>query len=315
MDQQVVGPPADLDLALVRIGLAALVEGHHHCARAVLADESGVLEERLLALFQADRVGDAFALHALEPGFDHAPFRAVDHDRDARDVGLGHDQVEERCHGLFAVDQAFIEVDVDDVGPVLHLLAGDGEGGLEVAFLDQLCELGRSGDVGALADDLEGRRRRPRRFGGLCGLRLGRRAAKRQKLKTAEVAAVDGRVALMGLRPLDDSADGGDVLGGGAAAAAQDVDPAVVGELADGVGELAGRHVVSAKRIWQTRVRVATDPGLRDAAHGLDIRAHLVRPEGAVDAHADQRRAMNRGPEGFDGLPAQGAPALVGDGG
>ena len=33
------------------------------------------------------------------------------------------------------------------------LLAGDGESGLEIAGLDEFVELGRAGDVGALADN------------------------------------------------------------------------------------------------------------------------------------------------------------------
>ena len=51
--EEAVGALADLDLALGRLGLALLVEGHHDDRRAVAADAARVLEEGLLALLQA----------------------------------------------------------------------------------------------------------------------------------------------------------------------------------------------------------------------------------------------------------------------
>ena len=72
------------------------------------------------------------------------PLRAVDHDRHLGDVGLGGEQVQEPRHRLLAVDQAGVHVDVEDVGAALDLLAGDGEGGLVVALLDQPGELAAS---------------------------------------------------------------------------------------------------------------------------------------------------------------------------
>ncbi len=92
-----------------------------------------MVQELLFAVLQADRVDDRLALHALQPGLDDRPLRAVDHDRHARDVGLGGDQVQELGHGRFAVEQALVHVDVDDVGAAFDLLAGDGDGLLVVA--------------------------------------------------------------------------------------------------------------------------------------------------------------------------------------
>src|SRR5206468_4499411 len=67
----------------------------------------------------------------------HLPFGAVDHDRHARDVRLAGDQVQETHHGCLAVEHGLIHVDVDDLSAVLHLLAGDGEGLLELAVQDE----------------------------------------------------------------------------------------------------------------------------------------------------------------------------------
>src|SRR6185369_3677838 len=94
LGQQLVGTLADGELALSGLGLALLVEGHHYDRGAVAAHFARMIEKRPLAFLEADRVHDRLALHAFEPGLDHRPFRRVDHDRHARDIGLGGEQVE-----------------------------------------------------------------------------------------------------------------------------------------------------------------------------------------------------------------------------
>ena len=140
LGEQLVGALADGDLVVGGDGLALLVEGHDDDRRPVAPDQPGLLQEFLLALLQADRVDDRLALDALEPGLDDRPLGAVDHDRDVRDVRVGGDQVEEPGHRLLAVDQAFVHVDVEDVGAALDLLAGHRQGGLVIAALDQAGE-------------------------------------------------------------------------------------------------------------------------------------------------------------------------------
>ena len=140
LGQELVGALADLELALGGVGLALLVERHHHHGGAVAAHLPRVLEEWLLAFLHADRVDDGLALHAFQPGLDHRPFRGVDHDRHARDVGLGGDQVEEGDHRLLGIEHALVHVDVEDLGAVLDLLARDLERRRIVVGLDQLAE-------------------------------------------------------------------------------------------------------------------------------------------------------------------------------
>ena len=89
IDQQIVASPRDLRLALQRVGLALFVERHHDHRRAVAADERRLVQERLFALLERDRVHDRLALHALQTCLDHVPLRRIDHHRHARDVGLG----------------------------------------------------------------------------------------------------------------------------------------------------------------------------------------------------------------------------------
>ena len=75
LGQELVGALADLEFARRGLGLALLVEGHHHHGGAVAADLLGVVEKGPLALLQADRVHHRLALHAFQPGLDHRPFR------------------------------------------------------------------------------------------------------------------------------------------------------------------------------------------------------------------------------------------------
>ena len=160
--QQLVGPAADRHLALDGVGLALLVERHHHHRGAVAQDLARVCEERRLSLLHRDRVDDRLALHALEASLDHVPLRRIDHHRHPGDVGLGGDHVEERHHRLLAVEQALVHVDVDDLRAGLDLLARHRQCGLVVAGLDQLAEPRRAGDVGAFTNIDEGLRCRSR---------------------------------------------------------------------------------------------------------------------------------------------------------
>jgi hypothetical protein len=150
--QQVVGALADLGLAGEGVGLALLVEGHHDHRGAVLAAQAGLAQELGLALLHRDRVDHALALDALEAGLDHAPLGRVEHDGHAGDVRLGGDQLEELLHRGHGVEHRLVHVDVDDLGAVLHLLAGHRQGVVEAAFEDHPRKGARAGDVGALAD-------------------------------------------------------------------------------------------------------------------------------------------------------------------
>ena len=149
-------------LALERVRLAALVERHHDHRRAIAPHQLRLFEELRLAFLERNRVHDAFALHALQPGLDHRPLRRVDHHRHLRDVRLGGDEVDELRHRRDAIEHPFVHVDVDDLRAVLDLLLRDRERFLVLPAEDQLRELRRAGDVRALADVHEIRLRRLR---------------------------------------------------------------------------------------------------------------------------------------------------------
>ena len=191
----------------------------------------------------------ALALEALEPRLDHLPLRGVDHHRDPGDVGLGGDEVQEGPHRRGGVEQRLVHVDVDHLRAVLHLLARDLERRVVVAALDQLGELRRAGDVGALADVHE--------------QRVG---PDRERLEPGEprVAAASRhgarRQALHRLR------DGADVRRRRAAAPAHDVEEAAGRELPQHRRHLLGALVVAAEGVGEAGVGVAAHRHVGDRA-------------------------------------------------
>ncbi len=66
LDQERVRSLADLHLPLDRLRLPLLVERHHQRGGAEAPDATGLVEERLLTLLQAERVGDALSLDTLQ---------------------------------------------------------------------------------------------------------------------------------------------------------------------------------------------------------------------------------------------------------
>ena len=296
-DQQVVGAAQDLDLPLDGLGLAALVEGHDHDPRAVAADRPRLLEEDLLALLQRDRVDDPLALEALEPRLERREAGAVDHDRQARSLRLGRDQVEERGHRLLGVEQVGVHVHVEQVRSAAHLLERDGDTALEVVRLDEPAELRRARDVRPLAHHDEARVR-----------------ADDERLETGEARQPRGLRHVTGRKPFDRSRDLARVLRRRPAAAADEVDETVLGEGAQEPARIPRLLVVEPERVRQARVRMAGDVGRGDVREALEERPHLGRAERAVDSDDERLCVLDRDPERLGRLAGQIAPAPV-DGG
>ncbi len=297
IDQDVVGAFADLFLARFGVGLAGFVEGHHHHGGTVAFAQLGVMDELLDAFLHADGVDDALALDALEAGFDHFPLGGVDHDRHAGDVRLAGNQIEEGHHGLLRIEHAFVHVDVDHLGAGFHLLQGDFEGFGVVVFADQPGETGGTGDVGTFADVDEQR------------LAIdGERLQARQTAGLGNVRDLARRVTGHGL------GDGFDMPRRGAAAAADDVQEAALGEFFDDFGGLRRQFVVFAEFVGQAGVRVRRHISVGLVRQLFEVRTQLAGAQGAVEAHGNRLGVADRVPERFGGLARQGAAGGVGDG-
>ena len=213
--QQAIGALADLNLATGGVGLAAFVECHHDERRAVSPDDSCLAKEVLFAFLQADRVDDRLALDALQARFEHRPLRAVDHERQPRDLWLHRNDVQERSHRRLRVEHSFVHVDVEDVRAAANLLEGN-RGRIEVLLVrDHAGETLRSGDVGPLADDDQ--------------RRVGTHGQRLQPGEVRQVIGLGSRVHALWLtrasrrHPIDRFADRPDVRGRRPAAASKDV--------------------------------------------------------------------------------------------
>ncbi len=295
--QDPVGAAANRHLALLGVGLALFVEGHDDDGGPVGTAKAGVAQERLLALLERDRIHDRLALDAFQPGLDHFPFRAVDHHRHAGDIWLGGDEVKVRGHNLRGVDQALVHVDVDDLGAVLDLVARHLQRRRVVAGGDQLAEPSGAGDVGALADIHEGNflRQRERLEPG----------EPHQRLDLGHLARWVLRHRLR---------DGADMLGRGAAAAADDVDQPLARELVDLRRHELRTFVVGTEGVRQAGVGIGAGEGVGDLGDLGEVRAHRLRTESAVQAHGKWPRMADRVPEPGRGLAGEGAAREVGDG-
>ena len=118
-------------------GLSLLVEAHDDDGGSHALHVAGMADERLLAFFERDTIDDALALHALQSGHNDAPLAGVDHHGHTGNVGFRGDEVQEVGHLVLGIEQRVVHVDVDDECSVAHLLAGDADGLVVVALLDE----------------------------------------------------------------------------------------------------------------------------------------------------------------------------------
>mmetsp|Transcript_656 Transcript_656/g.1781 ORF Transcript_656/g.1781 Transcript_656/m.1781 type:complete len:563 (+) Transcript_656:3249-4937(+) len=116
LHQDAVGALAHANLVLAAGSLARLIKCHHHNSSTVLLHDAGVGAECILALLEADAVDDALALRALQPGLHNLKLAAVNHERHTADLRVCNQQIDKPGHGVHAVDQAVVHVDVQNVG-------------------------------------------------------------------------------------------------------------------------------------------------------------------------------------------------------
>ena len=297
LDEQVVCPAEDLELAIRRLCLPALVERHHDDRRPEPAHLARLGEELLLALLQRDRIDDPLSLDAPKPRLDHRPPGGVDHDRQPRHLRLRRDQVEERRHRLLAVQELGVHVDVEQVRAAAHLFERDVDRLLPVAALDEAPEARGARHIRPLADHHE-----------------RRVVVDRERLEAAEARAPVGggnhprRDALHLLRDL------ADVLGRRPTTSPDAVDEAVEREAAEQLARLLCRLVVAAEGIRQACVRIAEHRHGRNPRELGEKRPHLGGSEGAVHRDRERVGVLDRDPERLHRLAGQRPSAAIDDG-
>jgi len=297
--EQPVGAAADLHAAVGGLGLPALVEGHDDGGGPVAAHLPRLLEEVGLPLLQRDRVDDALPLRRLQPRLDHLPARGVDHQRQASDLRLGGQQVQEGPHGGDGVEHPLVHVHVEQVGAAAHLRAGDLEGGRPVGAADGVGEAPAAGHVRPLPDHDE------------VAVGPEHERLEPRKARPAVPGGNGARPHAVPLRPVERRADGRDVRGGRPAAASDEVDQPLAGERLQQGRRFVRGLVIAAKGVRQAGVRMAGDARVGDPRKLLQEGADLPPAERAVEPDGDRPGVADRGPESVDRLAREGAAALV----
>ena len=86
--QQIVGACTNFLTTLERVGLTFFVKSHHHRCGPITTAQLRLFEERLLPLFEGNRIDDRLALYAFKSRLDYRPLGTINHDRHTRDIGL-----------------------------------------------------------------------------------------------------------------------------------------------------------------------------------------------------------------------------------
>ena len=121
--------------------LALLVDEQADHGRAVLAGQAADPVEPValgLAVLEVGGVEDGPAAEALEAGLEHLGLGGVEHQRDRDLGGVAADQL---VHVERAVAAHVVDADVEDVGALLLLVAGDLDAAVPVGGQHRVAEL------------------------------------------------------------------------------------------------------------------------------------------------------------------------------
>src|SRR5216683_5088933 len=288
-DSQLALAGKSLGLELVFINAAA-----HDGGAEIVSDGNNFLE-LFLAIFEVDGIDDGFALAIREGPGDGAGVGGVDHHRR---FYFADEFFVERRNVLLLVALGALQADVDNVRATAYLAAGNFAGFFPLFFGDEIFEEAGADDVGALAHE-----QGARAVLGFDGLDAG----------------IDGAVLFRGtmarLFAFGHLRKGADVLLGGAAAAADEIEPAVIDKFLELGSERCWRLEVLAFFVGQPGVGIAGDTFAGELAERANVVGHEFRAGGAVHAEGERLGEAQRSPHGFDGLSGEhGAHGLDGDG-
>ena len=138
-------------------GLAFLIDEQAHHRGAVLAGQrQHPVQARPLALavFQVGRVEDGSTADPLQAGLHHVGLGGVQHQRGGHP---GSEPTGQLVHVGGAVAPHIVDAQIQKVGALAHLVAGDLEAAVPVGLQHGVAELAGAVGVGALTHDEKGR--------------------------------------------------------------------------------------------------------------------------------------------------------------
>ncbi len=176
--------------------------------------------DAFFAVFEVHGIEDAATAGEFETGFHDVGVGAVEHEGDGEGVDESFDDFV-HIAGAVAADE--IDAEVEDMGAVADFVAGHGDEGVEVIFLEEAFELSGAVGIGSFGDDEVA--------GILADVGGGDEAGD---------LGFRGDGAGFGFSCAEGGGEGLDVGGGGAAAAADDIDAEVFDETDHSAGEVGG---------------------------------------------------------------------------
>ena len=246
--------------------LSALVDATHHERCAKPAGERDDLLEPLLPVFQVDR---------------------VDHQRHS-DLLDQHLEQAAQIGNLVAI--RLLRGNVDHVRASLYLRARDFRCLVPLLLGNQVAELLRPEDVGALADDYG-----PHVVGDFQCVDAGKRAPSPRR----DLARLEARRDLR--KP-------GNVAAMRSAAASHQVQPAVLAETPKRPRQHLGRLEVLAALVGKAGIRHARHARARELRQGADVVRHELRTRRAVEPEVEEIDVLERDRERVDRLTRQHGP-------
>ncbi len=265
IDENTVCAAANSNATLERVGLTLFVERHNDHGGTHRLDKARMFDKRRFALFEADGVDYTFALQAFKSGLDDVPLRRIEHERHARDVGVGRKEVDEMTHLRLGVEHSVVHINVDDLCAVFDLSSSDVARLIVVFFVDKSQKLTAARHVTSFADVDE------IAFGGNVD---GVESCEGETLRNVGHDSRTVAACQVGERA--------DVFGRRAAASADDVRRAIGKNTFDVSRHHLRRFVVFAQCVRQSGVRVDDCRESRFGGKFGDERSHRVGAEAAV---------------------------------
>mmetsp|Transcript_911 Transcript_911/g.1852 ORF Transcript_911/g.1852 Transcript_911/m.1852 type:complete len:226 (+) Transcript_911:158-835(+) len=128
LHQNVIGALANADLVLLCCCLTFFVKSHHHNCCSVLPQQGGVLNEQLLSNLEGDRVHNALSLAPLETSQHNLKLGGIKHERHFGNLWISHSNLDKLLHGSQTIQETIININVNYMGTILHLLFGNVHG-------------------------------------------------------------------------------------------------------------------------------------------------------------------------------------------
>mmetsp|Transcript_9613 Transcript_9613/g.35640 ORF Transcript_9613/g.35640 Transcript_9613/m.35640 type:complete len:434 (+) Transcript_9613:2110-3411(+) len=272
--EQIVGTLANFKFTLTCGCLSLLVEGHDNYSSTVASDQSCLLEEFLLSLFERDGVYNAFSLKASKPGLDNLHFGGVHHHWNFGNFWLRSNQFAEAIHCKFSIQKTFVHVDIENLSSFLNLRSGHLKSFRVLIFQNEILETTRSCNIASLSDI--------HKVSLFC---------ENEWFQSGEshVGILRERSSLW-LKLCSNLGNGCNVIWGTSTASTEKVDNTLLEEWADSFCHLLWGLIVLSKLIWETCIWISRHPAFSHIGNALDVRQHEICTKSTIQSNGVHTR-------------------------